>query len=186
MNDYRILSVSHALTEMVRQILRDSLDILPERIDLGTPGDKVDLELFLYLYDIRKVSVMQNSERKNIGKDAIRFPSEYYYLYYMLVPYSYGDIKYRTEEELRIFDVLLCEMTDRVWLGDGDNRLEIELLDLELQDKLRVWNGINVSYHLALYSRIGPVEVESGKTKEIKRVTDWRVNSGVKDAKDYS
>lgn len=180
MEAYKILSISRGLTEMVRNIMRDNLDLLPEKVDLGTPGDEAGLELYLCLYDIHRVSVMQNSEMQNIGIQNLRFPSQYYYLYYMLVPYSYGDLKYRAEEELRMFDVLLSGLTDQVWLEDGDRRLEIELLDPELPDKLRIWSGIQASYHMALYSRIGPVEITSGRTKHIRRVTDWQVGSDIK------
>lgn len=171
-----ISEASREFTNVIRSMAQETLDILPEKIGLGIPGMQENLELVIFLYDIRRNWAMQNPLMQREGVELLRYPSVYYELYYMLVPCSKGNEKYRMMEEIRILDVLLKGLMDRIYLYEDLKEIEVELLEPDFEDKIKIWNGINQPFRTALYVKLSSVEISSEKTKKVKRVTDTQMN----------
>lgn len=170
-----VSEASREFTGVVCSMAQEALDILPEKVGLGTPGTQENLELVIFLYDIRRNWAMQSALMQREDVELLRCPSVYYELYYMLVPCPKGDEKYRMTEEIRMLDVLLQGLTDRSYLYEDLKEIELELLEPDIEDKIKIWNGINQPFRTALYVRLSPVEIFSGRTKRIKRVTDMQM-----------
>ena len=167
---YVLREVGRCLAELVADILEKEFELPRSRVGLGIPGEDSQLALCIFPYDIYRNTNMPPGEAVAIGTRSLREPSAFYDICFMLVPYSVGDLKYRREEELRFLDILLRDLGDTRHLGEDE--VDFCFDNLSFEDKARVWNALNQPLRLALYCKVGPIEVMSGKIREIRRVTD--------------
>lgn len=170
------------------KILQEAVvpDLVPNENGVGlcSPLDKGDTALGVYLYDVRENEEIRVSGMLNTQLDRQQYPSVYLSLYYMITAYSNSDLKFRASEEQRLLGRALQALHDRnsipVWeLGAGSGiSLRIELQNLQLEDKLKIWNMPEVPFRPSLFYKVSPVEVESTRTRKISRVTEasfeWR------------
>ncbi len=64
------------------------------------------------------------------------------------------------------------QMVQGKGLPDGETMPAAEMLNLPLEEKLRIWNIPNVAYKTSLFYKVGPIEIQSEKTRDIQRVVD--------------
>ena len=105
----------------------------------------------------------------------------------MITAYSSSDIKFRMLEEAKIIG-------RAIQLLDGTSVLKgevfgkpftdlrypprIEMLDLETEEKHRIWNSTETPYRLSLFYKVYPIEIESEKITSITRVTETDITVG--------
>lgn len=171
---YIITKTGMMLTEVIRQALKREYDIHAERIGMGFPGEDNGLAVCIYMYDIQRNSGMNDQRMKTVSTARLRYPSNYYDLYYMVVPYSDSDLKFRVQEECKITDLLLQTLGDLHSFEEED--IGFCLIEPDLDEKMKIWNGFHLPFRTALYGKAGPVEIESARTKEVKRVTDIQLD----------
>ncbi len=157
-----------------------------EQIGLCHPGEPGEYQVGIYLYDVQESEAVRNAPRRRIGEEEQIYPSMYLDLYYMLVPFSRSDIKYRQSEEYKLLGKMiqvLRDYPDFHYDGDGtDGGYRVELLDIGYEDKVRIWNGLNEASHIALYCKVHPVELESLRRRSMKRVREIEMQFGEKDS----
>ncbi|MDE6759712.1 MAG: DUF4255 domain-containing protein [Lachnospiraceae bacterium] len=178
-NDYVITGAGMQLTRLVAQALEREFHMEKGQIGMGVPGEDHNLAVCIYLYDIRKNPDIHLPQMIPVSATQLKYPSNYYNLYFMLVPYSYSDRKYRMEEELKLMDVLLQVLGDIHHLektGGGETEVDLEIYDMDLDAKAKIWTGLNKPMRMAVYCKAGPVEIQSARTKQVKRVTDIRMD----------
>lgn len=182
MAGYTIISdVGNAIVK----ILRDNMvpEVIPnaDAIGLCSPADKGDFVLGLYLYDVRESEEVFASGMRMSGQNEQRYPSKYMNLFYMLTAYSMSDVKFRSSEEQRILGRAIQVLMDHGMLdagqvgasGGGDTYpIKIEMLRLDNEEKMKLWNMPDVPYKLSLYYKVSPVEIESTRVKTVHRVTE--------------
>ncbi len=211
-NRYIITETGKLLTQEVRRILEQEFDIPRERVGMGMPGEDGRLSLCIFMYDIRKNLDMHTEQYKAVGREQLRYPSNYYDIFYMLVPYAAGDVRYQMEEIARIIDILLKHLGDVSYLeverqplqeqsdapstdrvvspsrsdapstdrvvspsrsdAPSTDRVAFQFDNPDFDEKVKIWNSINQPLCPSLFCRVGPVEVESGRTRGIKRVEE--------------
>ncbi len=174
-NRYVIAETGKRLTGLAADILKQEFNIPPEQVGLAVPGEEGGFSLCILLYNIQKNVGMQTGRPIAAGTGKLRNPSNFYDLHYMLVPYSNGDRKYRMEEELKIMDVLLRKLGDISFLEE-ERQTVFVLENPDFEEKAKIWNALNQSLRAALYCKVGPVEIASERTKDIKRVTDVQMH----------
>lgn len=181
MRNTAIAEAGNTLVEMLRTHMVPDTIINPDHIGLCSPSDKGDLSLGVYLYDIRECEEIRSHSMVMVDNSKQKYPSSFLNLYYMITAYSNGDIKYRAEEEHRILGrtvQVLCDnaifqnMVQGSGTPDGETVPTIEILNLNMEDKLRIWNVPSTAYKTSLFYRMGPIEIESEKTKSAQRVVD--------------
>lgn len=182
MAGYTIISeVGNAIVK----ILRDNMvpEVIPnaDAIGLCSPSDKGDFVLGLYLYDIKESDEIFASGMKMSGQNEQRYPSKYMNLFYMLTAYSMSDVKFRSAEEQRILGRAIQVLMDHsildaksVGAGGGADSypIKIEMLRLENEEKMKLWNMPDVPYKLSLYYKVSPIEIESTRVRTVHRVTE--------------
>lgn len=173
--DYVITKAGIKLTELIREILLNEMNMEAERIGLSVPGQEQNLLVCVYLYNIKKNTDIQSQHMISISATELRYPSSYYDLYYMIVPYSDSDLKYREEEKLKILDVMIQFLGD-IYFIDTNQEIKFELCDMDLDNKVKIWTGLNQPLHMAVYCKVGPVEVQSMRRKRVSRVTDVQMS----------
>lgn len=171
---FSIMETGKYLTDLVAEALNQEFGLSREKVGMGIPGEDSQLSFCIFPYDICRNAEMHTGEAVAIGSRSLREASGFYDICFMLVPYSDSDLKYRREEELRFLDLMLQKLGDTHYLGE--KQTAFSLCSLEFEEKAKIWNAINQPIRLALYCKAGPVEVISGKTKEIHRVTDVRMH----------
>lgn len=182
MANYNIVSdIGDALVKLLRGGLVP--DIIPNSEGIGVchPSDRGDVSLGICLYDIRRNTDIDAAERIPVGADKLRAPSLYLDLYYMITAYSSSDIKFRAPEEAKILGrviqviegnpVMKPELYGKAF---ADMRFppRIEMLDIENEEKHRIWNLPDQPYKLSLFYKVYPVEIESERITQITRVTE--------------
>ena len=172
------------VSEAIIRILRDGMvpDIIPgsEGIGMCHPSDKGDIQLGICLYDVKRNPDIIATDRIPVGASKLRNPPLYVVLYYMITAYSMSDIKFRTLEEAKILGrTMQLLQSHAVLKGDilGKSAAEltqvprIELLDLETEEKTRIWSIPDVPYKLSLFYKVYPIEIDSLTVSEISRVS---------------
>ncbi len=178
-NNYVITRAGMQLTRLVAQALEREFHMEKEQIGMGVPGEDHNLAVCIYLYDIRKNSDISMPQMMSVSATQLKYPSNYYNLYFMLVPSSYSDRKYRMEEELKLMDVLLQVLGDIHHLkeiGGEKEEVDLEIYDMDFDAKAKIWTSLNKPMHTAVYCKAGPVEIQSARTKQVKRVTDIQMD----------
>lgn len=180
-----ISEVGCALKDILVRGLVPDVILHRDQIGMCSPDDHGDFNLGIYLYDIMESEEIPVSGMVSSGVWKQSYPSTFLTLYYMITAYSASDLKFRAEEEQKILGKVIQTFRDysvlsEEVLGDGASmQARIELYRMERQVKMRMWNIPNVPYRLSLFYRVQPVEINSGRVKEITRVRDVRF--GVRD-----
>jgi hypothetical protein len=182
MANYNIVSdIGEALVRLLREGM--VLDIIPnsEGISVCHPSDKGDVSLGIYLYEIRRNNDIDATERIPIGVDKLRAPSFYLDLYYMITAYSSSDIKFRSLEESKIIGramqiiegnpIIKPELYGNAF-ADMRFQPRIEMLDIDNEEKHRVWNIPDMPYKLSVFYKVYPVEIQSERITNITRVSE--------------
>lgn len=181
MANYNIVS---DIGEAIVKLLREGMvpDIIPNTEGIGVchPFDKGDVSLGVCLYDIRRNNDIDTTERIAVGADKLRAPSFFLDLYYMITAYSSSDIKFRSLEEAKIIGraIQLIEGNPVIkpeLYGNAFANMRfqprLEMLDLDNEEKHRIWNIPDTPYKLSVFYKVYPVEIESERVKSITRVS---------------
>lgn len=184
MGSYTVISdVGQGILGLLRRHMVP--DVLPEEEQIGlcSPKETGEYRLGLYLFDIRESEGMRNEPMRWLGEETRAYPSMFLNLYYMLVPYSRSDLKFRFAEEQRILGRALQILRDYPGLNSmtyeeetvHSEMIQIEILDMSYEEKNRIWNGLNEESRNAIYFRVSGVELESERKQEVKRIRELQV-----------
>ena len=188
MSDFNIISdVGEALVRLLREGLVPEIIPNTEGIGVCHPSDRGDITLGICLYDVRRHSTIMDTDRISIGTKQQRMPSTFLDLYYMITAYSSSDIKFRSLEEAKIIGrtIQVLEGTSVLRgsiFGKPFSELQyeprIELIDMETEEKTRIWNTPDQPYRLSLFYKVHPVELVSEKITGITRVRETDITVG--------
>lgn len=174
---YAITKAGRQLTDIVRKALEKAFGTNTEKVILGIPGRNQNVSACIYLYDIRKNGDTQLMYMRSLSATELQYPSNYYDLYFMIVPYSESDLKDQMEEELKILDVLIqCMGEAFLFIPEEESAINFELCDIDFDEKTKIWNSLTQPVHTAVYCKAVAVEVPSLRKKKVSRVTDIQMN----------
>jgi len=176
-----IADIGNAIVQLLRKHLVPGIIVNTENIGLCTPSDRGDIVLGVNLYDIRENQNIVLTDMLPKGIKQLKYPSTFFDLYYMITAYSTSDIKFRAAEDQKILGKVLQLLKDHPTftaeqlgseLTSSQFAPKIELLQLENDEKMKLWNVPNTPYKLSLFYKVYPVEIESDRVKEVARVVD--------------
>lgn len=179
-----IAEVGSALVRLLQQeMVPDTLQN-PDAIGLCSPADRGDFIVGIHLYDIRQSEEIRANAMLSRGERELQYPPAYVNLYYMITVCSVGDIKFRSGEEQKILGRIVQIFHDYSCL-DGETMepvterkpmdLAIQMHTLDMDDKIKIYNVPNAGYHLSLFYKAAPVEIESRKSRRVHRVMDMDI-----------
>lgn len=182
MSDYtKIADTGNGIVALLKDALIPELLNSPDQIGLCSPEDHGDFAVGVWLYDVREDTTIQAHEMANVGRDAQRYPSTYLTLYYMVTFYLQSDLKYRAEQEHQMMGKIIQTFRDHAAMdpetftpaeGPSGANIRIQLLDMEMEEKVRVWTVPNAAYRASLFYTAGPVEIQSTRKRAVKRVQE--------------
>lgn len=182
MSDYTIIAeAGNALVQLLRKELVPNLIRNGADIGLASPADRGDMTLCVHLYDVSESETYRVSGMISDGEERQKFPPIYLTLSYIITAFSAGDVKFRSEEEQRILGKVAQVFRDcpilnldtmEFGMGGGDEQIRIEMLRADLDEKTKVWAFPNLAAKPSLFYRMGPVALDSARTKNVKRVQE--------------
>ena len=180
MSDYtKIADTGNGVIALLKDALIPELLNSPDQIGLCSPEDHGDFAVGVWLYDVSEDTSIQAHEMTNIGRNTQRYPSMYLTLHYMITLYLQSDLKYRAPQEHHILGRIIQTFRDHVTPLEGatGTNIRIQMKDLELEEKLRLWTVPNMAYRTSLFYTAGPVEIQSTRRKTVTRVReiDYRI-----------
>ena len=174
----------------ILKLLRDNMTPEPipkqEMIGLASPADKGDFRLTMYLYSINEVGEFIYPEMRNVGLGLQQYPPLVVNLYYLLTAYSTAELNSRALDEHRILARSIQVIYDNAVLRDSvlqgvaaerNEEIRITRNNLSIEQLTDIWNRfVNVPYKLSMAYIVGPVNIDSTRIKETRRVTGMEVN----------
>lgn len=188
MADYtKIAETGTGMLELLKEALVPELLNNPDQIGLCSPEDHGDLTVGLWLYDVREDTDIQMHEMVSVGHKSQRYPSVYLTLRYMITLYLQSDLKYRAVQEHQIFGKIIQTFKDHAVLEEetlkpadrvSGMNIRIQMQELTMEEKLRIWTVPNGAYRTSLFYTAGPVEIKSAREKAVQRVREVHLFSG--------
>lgn len=186
MGSYTIISdVGNLMIRLLKTNMVPDIIVNGDAIGLCSPAEKENISLGLYLYDLRESQDVRVNGMQSAGVSRQKFPPMYLDLYYMLTAYSMSDSKFRASEEQRILGraiqlfrdnpSILLESMEFGFQNDGDTA-KIEMLSLEPEEKMKLWNSTNSGYRLSVFYKVSPIPVDSTRSVAIRRVTQMDIS----------
>jgi len=182
MNKYTIIAdISNHICSLFKKNMTPEPILNEEFIGVCTPNEKGDLILGIYLYDIKESEEIRSTTMVYRSNTIQKFPPTYLTLYYMITAYSNTEIKFKYMDDQRILGRVIQVLTDNSTINleeitRSSNILmpeaKIQLLNLNNEEKNKIWNAPNVPYRLSLCFSVSPVELESTRERKVQRVID--------------
>lgn len=184
MGNYTIIAdTGMRLVTMLQDALVPELISSDSEIGLRSPEDRGDVALGLFLYDVRQSEEVFQPMRV-VHNERISRPPLYLSLYYMITAYARGDAAYRLTQDALILGrviqffhdnpVIPVEKVD-AQAADGIE-LHVQMLDLDMDEKSKIWSFPNVGNRLSLFYRISSVAVDSAVSRAFARVAEVDVH----------
>ncbi|MEN6350965.1 MAG: DUF4255 domain-containing protein [Syntrophomonas sp.] len=167
------------------KVLKDNLcpDIIPqpEMIGLGSPAEPGDFRLTLFLYNIIESGEFRHNEAVSISSTAVGYPPLSLDLYYLLTAHSASEISFRTADEHRILGKAMQALFDHAilrgpnlvgTLSEKNEEIRIVIDNLPFDLMMKLWTFPNVPYKLSVSYQVGPVYIDSTRTRPASRVLE--------------
>lgn len=182
MADYmKISNTGEGIVELLKEALVPELLNSPDQIGLCSPEDHGNYAVGIWLYDLKEDTDIQMHDMVDLGQKSQRYPSVYLVLRYMITLYLQSDLKYRASQEHQIIGRIIQTFRDQAIL-DAETlkpteermglNVRIQMQDLSIEEKMRIWSFPNVPYKTSLFYTAGPVEIKSARKKAVHRVRD--------------
>ena len=163
---------------MLREALVPDLVAHPDGVGLAHPHDKGDMNLSVFLFEIKENTEVRSSDMIDQG-EVLRYPPIALDLVYLITAHSSSDVLTRAIDEHRIIGRTMQVLHDHNVLRgedlvgslagtDGSYRIVKEELPLETAVSLFP----NMPYKLSLCYKVGPVYLDSTKTRPVSRVRE--------------
>lgn len=173
-----IADIGLSLVKVLREALVPDLVPHPDGVGLAHPNDKGDMNLSIYLFEIKENTEFRTSDMIDQG-DVVRYPPIALDLTYLITAHSSSDVLTRAIDEHRIIGKTMQVLHDHnILRGDdlvgslagtgGSYRIAKEELPLETAVSLFP----NMPYKLSLCYKVGPVYLDSTRTRPVSRVRE--------------
>jgi len=180
--DYSVIAdIGLSLVKVLRESLVPELIPHSDGVGLAHPHDKGDMNLSLYLYEIKENTDVRSNDLIDLG-DRMRYPPIALDLSYLITAHSSSDVLTRAIDEQRIIGKTMQVLHDHNTLKDDDltgslrgtgGAYRIVKEELPLETAVSLFP--NMPYKLSLCYKLGPVFLDSTRTKPVSRVRERHV-----------
>ncbi|BED91634.1 MAG: DUF4255 domain-containing protein [Candidatus Improbicoccus pseudotrichonymphae] len=190
MAKYTIISdVSKSIVSILRDKLSPEPIDKPEKIGICDPKDRGNFVLGIHLYDIKEDTSGQNRGPVILPDGRTQDPPAVIELYYMISVCSKAEIEIKSVEESNIMGRVIQVFKDNqvipsIYMDSSVGNVEnvpINLLSIEMEEKVKIWTMFGESYKLSVFYVVGPINIDS----EIIRKPQKRVQKVILDSSHY-
>lgn len=152
---------------------------------MASPADKGDLSLTLYLLNIEENGEARRTDMKAAGQGLLQYPPLAVNLHYLLTAYSNADVQSRTLDEHRIMGKVLQIVHDHAAvkepylqgsLAETGEALRMSIESMDSDTLIGIWSFGDAPYRMSLVLKVGPIYVDSTRTKQASRVIERQLH----------
>lgn len=181
MDAYTVIAdLGQSLLELLRSHLCPHIIKNETQIGLCSPVDRGDYTLGLHFYYLKEDRENRRTDMITLS-DAIRqYPPMLLKVGMMVTAYSKATLSDRALDEYKIMGRAIQVLFDHNLLSNDnllgqlkvqEEAINIEYLNLEFDEQVRIWSLFNEPYKLSAFYEIAPIVVPSERTVEHARVT---------------
>lgn len=178
--DYSVIAdVSASILRLLREKMTPDPIPQPELIGLGSPVDKGDFYLSLFLYSVRESGDNRKTQMVSRGAGEIQYPPMTVDLHYLMTVQSPAELQSRALDEQRILGRAMQVLYDHSvlrgpnvvgTLAESGEELRVVMENVSGEAMLNMWNYADTPYRLSVSYVVGPVMIDSTRIKSTKRV----------------
>lgn len=185
MSDYTaIADVGKTLKKLLWDHLKEdniirSMIASEDQITLSSPEDiEPDKKLSLFLYQVTENAYLKNNEMQIVNPTKQKYPPLSLNLFYLVTPH----IQNRENDHIILGKVMQIFHDNSILRGSvlqgslvgGREELRLMLSPLSVEDLDKLWNVVFKSkpYKLSVCYEVTPVQIESLREREVKRITE--------------
>jgi hypothetical protein len=178
------MDVGNSIVELLKRELTPEPIDKPEKVGLCSPNEPEDFQLTVHLYHIEENGNYRQNDMMIENKNRMRYPPLSLKLHYLITAHSKGKGSAKSEDEGRILGrVMQCLYDHSVIesnllqgsLKEQEEGIRIAFNQMSYDELQRIWAYPNKPYKLSLSYMVEPVLLNSTRTRNVKRVTDVRV-----------
>lgn len=184
-----IADIGKTIVEMLRDNLVPEPVAKPESIGICDPKERGN-----FIVGIHPYNIVENKEIVtkpiNLPDGCIQDPPTSYQIYYVLSIASKAELSNRSSDEQRILGRVLQIFKDsrilkKKYMPDAlklsNESISLDVLTLELEEKVKIWGMFSEAYKLSIFFSLGPVLIESTNIRvPARRVTTFEVKDDQK------
>lgn len=166
-----ILQSGKCLLELLRHNLCPDFVQDGDLIMFTSPWEEADYRVGIYLYDIQDYSAMAVLETQ-ISDTERRFPPKAVELSYMIFcneSHRFGGVQ-REQIQAVMNEIVRTVYDNPVLEQECGGTLQISFLRENVEFKMRLWGSFNQPLQPAVYLRVVPVLIESGRLRKVGKV----------------
>ncbi|MBD2846097.1 DUF4255 domain-containing protein [Paenibacillus sp. IB182496] len=185
-----IADVGSTLIKLLRDQMTPEPVAQPELIGMASPADKGDLSLSLYLFNIKENGESRRTQMQPLGTGELQYPPLAINLHYLLTAHSAADMQSRTLDEHRMLGRALQLLHDHAvirgpllqgGLAESGEEIQIAVESIASDTLTGFWNFGDAPYKMSLVLRVGPVFLDSTRTRKASRVIEREIRLQDKD-----
>ncbi|MFX3632984.1 MAG: DUF4255 domain-containing protein [Candidatus Pristimantibacillus sp.] len=155
----------------------------PDMIGIASPRDAGDLALSLFLFNVKENGEARRTSMQDRG-GVLQYPPQALDLYYLVTAHSNADRLTRSLDEHRILGRVMQVLYDNSVirapylegsLAESGETLRISHIGMEGEEMLKLWQFGDLPYKLSVVYRIGPVLLDSTRSKTVSRVVERHI-----------
>ena len=190
MADYSIIAdTSNFLLKVLREKMCPEPIPSTNNIQISSPASQdVDYLVGVYLYDIKEEADIAHPAMIRRGSVTLQRPPRPFGLYYMVFINGGSQAGLKDLDIQKIVGKVLQIVNDnssvspntlQPWLDQVEPPIVISQARLTMEEKQKVWSGVNKPYQLSLFFKASPVLVSSEVTIDTPVVTDatFKINN---------
>lgn len=190
MGKYTIIAdVGKTLVNLFRDTMVPQPIKKPEQIGVCNPKERGSFSLGIHQYDIVQENGLR-SDPIHLPDGSLQNPPANYELFYIISVSSKAEESTRAIDEQRIFGRLLQVINDNQVIPKkympevlrmSDEEISINMLSLDLDQKIKIWSMFSEPYRLSAFFSVKPISIESTVIKKPKhRVSSINISSEIK------
>ena len=183
-----VADVGRTLVQLFRDNMTPEPVLQPEQIGLAAPADRGDFALTLFLYSIEQNGINQQAYLMSGRSSSEQPPPMAVDLSYLITAHSAAELSTRAIDEHQIMGRAIQVLNDNTILkgsalqgalADANEELRIVMIEqLSLHTSITLFPSM--PYKLSFSFKVGPVYIDSTRTRPIRRVVAPR-DTQVKD-----
>jgi len=171
----------------VLRLLRDNMTpdpvSRPDLIGMASPRDAGDLVLSIFLFNVK-----ENGESRRTGMQdrggVLQYPPLALDLYFLITAHSNADRLTRSLDEQRVLGRAMQVLYDNSVirspylegsLAESGETVRISHAGMDGEGLLKLWQFGDLPYKLSTVYRVGPILLDSNRTKEVSRVVERHI-----------
>ncbi|MDQ0061118.1 DUF4255 domain-containing protein [Paenibacillus harenae] len=169
------------------RLLRDNLtpDPVPrtDLIGIASPRDAGDLALSLFLFNVKENGEARRTGMQDRGS-TLQYPPQSLDFYFLMTAHSNADRLTKSLDEHRILGRAMQVLYDNSvlrspylegTLAESAETIRLSLVSMEGEELLKLWQFGDLPYKLSVVYRVGPVMLDSTRTKSVSRVVERQI-----------